>query len=78
MVIERKESRVGGREVAVHIFHMTAHSWITTYTFTSRRIRFVCASKGDPYIQVKGAIQHIKSMMRVLEFLSMQFIAQFL
>ncbi len=64
MVVERKESGVGGREVAVHIFHMTAYSWLKTYTFTSWRVRFVCASKGDPYIQVKGAIQHIKSMMR--------------
>ena len=47
------------------------------YTFVFLRIPFVCASKGDPYIHVKGAIQHIKSMMRVLELLPIQFIAQF-
>ena len=78
MVVEGKESGVGGREVAVHIFHMTAYSWLKMYPFISRRVRFVCASQGDLYIQVKSAIQHIKSMMRVLELLSIQFIAQFL
>ncbi len=78
MVVERKESGVGRCEVAVHIFHMTAYSWLKTYTFAFRRVPFVCASKDDPYIQVKDAIQHIKSMMRVLELLSIQFIAQFL
>ena len=54
----------------VKIFHDTHHSWIKTYTFVSRRVRFVCASKCDPYSQGKGAVQHIKSMMRVLEILS--------
>ena len=72
-----KESGVGRREVAVHIFHMNARSWFKMYPFASRSIRFVCASKGDPYIQVKGAIQNIKNTMRVLELLSIQFIAQF-
>ena len=70
MVVERKESGVGRCEIAVYIFHMTAHSWIKMYPFISRRVRFVCAFQGDLYIQVKGAIQHIKSMMRVLELLS--------
>ncbi len=56
MVVERKESGVGRCEVAVHIFHMTAYSWLKTYTFAFRRVPFVCASKDDPYIQVKGAI----------------------
>ena len=78
MVAERKESGVGRREVAVHIFHMATHSWLKMYPFASRRVPFVCVSKGDSYIQVKGAIQHIKSVMRLLELLSIQFIAQFL
>jgi len=77
MVAEGKESGVGRREVAAHIFHLNARSWFKMYPFASRRVPFVCASRDDPYIQVRGAIQHIKSTMRVLELLSTQFIAQF-